>query len=199
MTQQKKTNYMVKVAVLSVLSFVIMMAEFPIPFMPPWLKIDLSEIPVIFGGFSLGPGAGVAIAFIKSLLHFLLKNNDGTFVGELAGFLCASALILPAAILYRKKGEKKAMVTGLLVGSVSMVIVAALLNYFVLLPIYARILMPMDKLVELAGSVNPAIKSLGGLILVGVVPFNVIKCIILTLVTVLLYDRVKPVLLQSRR
>lgn len=189
-----KTRFMVQIAILSALSFLLMMLEFPIPFMPPWLKIDLSEIPIIFAGFSMGPVAGIFVALIKNVLHFILKNNDGTMVGEIASFLVGVALIVPAAIIYRKNPSKKQMLIALTVGSVVMIIVATLLNYFVLLPVYAKIFMPMDKLIAMASKVNPMIKGMGTLIFVGVVPFNVIKCIILIIVTLLLYDRLAPLL-----
>lgn len=189
-----KTRFMVQIAILSALSFLLMMLEFPIPFMPPWLKIDLSEIPIIFAGFSMGPVAGIFVALIKNVLHFILKNNDGTVVGEIASFLVGVALIVPAAIIYRKNPSKKQMLIALTVGSVVMIIVATLLNYFVLLPVYAKIFMPMDKLIAMASKVNPMIKGMGTLIFVGVVPFNVIKCIILIIVTLLLYDRLAPLL-----
>lgn len=196
MSSTKKTKYMVKVAMLSVVSFLLMMVEFPIPLTPPWMKIDLSEIPVIFGGYAISPVAGITISFIKNLLHFLLKNNDGTIVGELASFLCGVALIIPSAFIFRMKKKKgnKWLVFSLIIGSVFMVVVASVLNLYVLIPVYSKIFMPLDGLIALANGVNPLITDIKSLILVGVIPFNVVKCIVVVLLTSMLYNKLEKYL-----
>ena len=56
--QKSKAKFIAKVGVLSALASAIMFIETPLPFMPPFLKLDLSEIIVLLGAFALGPLAG---------------------------------------------------------------------------------------------------------------------------------------------
>lgn len=193
-TKNKRTQFIVKVALLGVIGFLLMALEFPIPFVPPWLKIDVSDVSVIVAGFGMGPVGAACVAFIKSVLHFLLKSNDGTFVGDIAAFIISVAIAVPACIIYRKSRTKKAMIAGLAVGGVTMVILGAILNAYVLLPAYSVVFgMPIDGLVSMAQKVNPAITSVSTLIFWGVVPFNIIKCIILAIFTFLLYNRIEKI------
>ena len=69
---QNKTRFTPKfiasVGILSGISIVLMqILEFPIPFMPPFLKFDFSTLPALIGGFAYGPVTGIAIAFSKRL------------------------------------------------------------------------------------------------------------------------------------
>lgn len=190
----KKTQFIVKVALMGVIGFLLMALEFPIPFVPPWLKIDISDTTVIAAGFGMGPVAATGVAFIKTVLHFLLKNNDGTIVGEIAAFIMGVAIAVPASLIYIKSKSRKSMVIGLIVGSVIMVIAGAVLNAYVLLPAYSVVFgMPMDALVEMATKVNPLITDLRTLVFIGVVPFNILKCVILAIFTLILYNRVEKV------
>lgn len=193
-TKNKRTQFVVKAALLGVLGFLLMMLEFPIPFIPPWLKLDLSDVSVIIAGYGLGPIGAVAVAFIKNLLHLLLKYNDGTFVGDIAAFIISISIALPACMIYRKHKTKKSMMTGLVVGSITMIVLAGVLNAFVLLPAYSVVFgMPMEGLVAMATKVNPAITSVSTLVFWGVTPFNVIKCILLAILTYLLYNRIEKI------
>ena len=88
--QKNKSKFIAKVGVLSALASAIMFIEAPLPFMPPFLKLDLSEIVVLLGAFALGPLAGVTIELVKNLVHLPFTMTGG--VGELANFFvgCAS-------------------------------------------------------------------------------------------------------------
>lgn len=192
--RDKNTQFIVKVALMGVVGFLLMALEFPLPFVPPWLKIDISDCAVIISGCGMGPVAATAVAFIKSFLHFLLKNNDGTIVGEIAAFIIAVAISVPTSIIYRKNKTRKSMIIGLTISSIIMVTAGAVLNAYILLPAYSVVFgVPMDGLVEMAAKVNPMISDIRSLIFVGVIPFNVIKCIILAIFTLLLYNRVEKV------
>ncbi len=193
--KDKKTQFIVKVALLGVIGFLLMALEFPIPFVPPWMKIDISDTAVIVAGYGMGPVAATGVAFIKSLLHFLLKSNDGTIVGDVAAFIISVSISVPACIIYRRNKSKKSMITGLLTGSIIMIIVGAVLNAYVLIPAYSVVFgMPIDGLVAIATKVNPMIKDVKTLIFMGVIPFNVLKCIILAIFTLLVYNRIEKVI-----
>ncbi|MBQ9625507.1 MAG: ECF transporter S component [Clostridia bacterium] len=185
----KTTQFVVRVAMLSALGFLLMLLEFPLPFMPPWMKLDISDTAVIAAGCGLGPWGAVAVALIKNLLHFLLKNNDGTIVGEIAAFAIGVAIAVPLSFIYRRDKSRKSMLMGLVVGGIVMTVAGALLNAYVLLPVYAKVFgMPIESLVAMATKVNPLITDLKGLIFIAVVPFNIIKAVVLAILMMLLYN-----------
>lgn len=176
---KKNTKYITKVGMLTAASIAIMfLLEFPILPGYPMLKMDFSEVPVLIGGFALGPIAAIIIELIKNVVHFIIKNDGTGGVGNLANFLVGIALCVPAAWYYLKHKTVKGAIVGLLIGIVSMVVVGALANYFLILPIYGM----NEHSVKMA------------FILGGASPFNAIKSVILSIVTLLLYKPLSPIL-----
>ncbi|HAE61692.1 MAG TPA: ECF transporter S component [Eubacteriaceae bacterium] len=191
--QNSKTKFLTRVGVLSTIAFALMYLEFTVPIFPAFLKFDLSDVPALLGGFALGPLAGVIIELIKNLLFLLIKGTMTGGVGELANFVIGSAWVVPAAMIYRKNKTKKNAVKALAAGAISMIVVAALLNYYVMLPLYAKI-MPIEAIIGMGAAVNPNIVSFETLVLFGITPFNIFKTSIVSLVTALMYKKVSPVL-----
>ena len=127
-----KVNWMVKVAMLSAVSVVLMLLEFPIPFIaPPFYEFDFSEVPVLIGAFALGPIAGVTIEFIKILLNLLINGTITGGVGEFANFLVGVSFILPVEFVYMRKKTKKNAIIGMIVGGIIMVSIACVINAFI--------------------------------------------------------------------
>ncbi|MDM8533526.1 ECF transporter S component [Clostridiaceae bacterium HSG29] len=125
---------MAKISILSVIAFILMQIELPLPIFPSFLKVDLSDLPALIGGFALGPAVGILIELFKNLMHLTRTSTSG--VGELANFLVGIALVVPASMIYFKNKTKKNAIIGLLVGTIVMGIVGGIFNYFVLLPFY---------------------------------------------------------------
>jgi riboflavin transporter FmnP len=192
-TTKKKLNVstMTKVAMLSVIAFVLMQLELLIPIFPAFLKIDVSDLPALIGAFALGPFAGVAIEAVKNILHLLQTTTGG--VGELANFVIGSAIIVPAAFIYKKNKSKKSAIIGLAIGTVTMAITGALANYFVLIPFYTAF-MPIDAIVGMGTAVNHNIDSVWDLVLLGILPFNLFKGAVLSVLTLILYKHLSPIL-----
>lgn len=199
--QKSKAKFIAKVGVLSALASAIMFIETPIPFMPPFLKLDLSEIIVLLGAFALGPLAGVAIELVKNLVHLPFTITGG--VGEFANFVVGCALVVPAALVYKRNKTMKTAIKGLVIGSLSMVVLASLINYFVMIPLYVEIFakqfnitaeQSMQSIVQMSAEENQGIMDFKTLILFGIVPFNIVKVIIVSLLTFVSYKRVSPLL-----
>ena len=104
------TRKIALVGLFAAVSAVLMVLEVPVPFAPPFYKIDLSELPILIITFAFGPVAGVMTEFIKILLKLIMKSTSTAFVGELANFSVGCTLILPAGIIYlsRKNEEENA-------------------------------------------------------------------------------------------
>ncbi|NLZ82436.1 MAG: ECF transporter S component [Clostridiales bacterium] len=183
------------IAMLSAISLVLMLFEIPLWFAPSFYEIDLSEVPVLIGAFALGPVAGIVIEFIKILLNLLINGTATVFVGEFANFLIGASLVVPASIIYNSRKSKNSALIGLIVGTVSMVAVGSLLNGYLLLPVYSKAFnMPIEALVGMGTAVNPSINSLSTFILFAVAPFNLLKGVIVSTITIVLYKRVSRVI-----
>jgi len=184
-----------QIGVLSAIATVIMLFEIPLWFTPGFYKIDLSDIPILIGSFAIGPLAGVIMELIKNLLNLLLNGTTTGGIGEFANFLFGCSLVVPSAIIYKLGKTRKHAIVGLSVGTVCFIVVGCLMNAFVLLPVYAKVFhMPMAALIAMGSAINPAIKDLTTFILFAVAPFNLLKGIIVSVVTLLVYKKVSPIL-----
>jgi riboflavin transporter FmnP len=192
--KNNKAKFLTRVGVLSAVAFVLMYLQFPIAMLfPAFLQFDVSEIPALLGTFSMGPLAGVVIALIKNVLVYLIRGSFTGGVGELSNFIISAAWMIPVGLIYRKAKTKKNAVKGMIVGGLTMIVVAALSNYFIIIPLYAKI-MPIEAIIAMGAAVNPAISSVEMLILLGVTPFNIFKVTVVSLLTGLIYKKVSPVL-----
>lgn len=190
-----KIKYIAKIGVLSAVAAVLMLFEIPLPFAPSFYEIDLSEIPILIGGFALGPLAAVLIELCKNLLNLLLNGTSTAFVGEFANFVTGCAFVLPASLIYKHKKSFKNAILGLLVGALTLVFIGSMINYFVLIPTFSKFYhLPIDKIVAMGTAVNPYITSLKTLIVFAVMPFNLIKAAICSVVTLLIYKKISRIL-----
>ncbi|NLW01364.1 MAG: ECF transporter S component [Clostridiales bacterium] len=192
-----KTNYTIrditKIALLSAIAYVLMaFAEFPLPLFPAFLKFDISDLPALIGSFAMGPAAGVIIEFVKNLVHFLSRSETGG-IGNLANFVVGVSFVFPAGIIYSMNRTKKGALIGMMVGTIAMAILASLANYYVLIPMYAR-LFSMDAVLNMMSKGNKAIVDLKTYILYAVIPFNILKAVVISLITMLIYKKVSPIL-----
>ena len=185
------THRLVWTALLSALAAVLMYIDMALPIFPRFLKIDISDLPALVASFSYGPIAGVFTELIKNFLHMFSTSSAG--IGEAANFMMGSALVVPAGLIYRFNRTKKGAMTGLAVGTLCMAITASFANYFILLPFYSH-LMPLEKIISMSSAVIPAIHDNYTLILYAVIPFNLLKGFLVSIVTIRLYKRISALL-----
>lgn len=184
MSKASKITY---TAVFAAIATVLMYIEFPLPFMPPFLKVDLSGAVVLIGAFIFGIGPAITMIGIKDLIHLTQSQTGGS--GELADFLMLSTLVIVAVLLYRAHKSRKMAAVGCVIGSVAMACMGMLTNYFLIIPFYSAVGMPIDAILGACAAVNPAINGMGAYLLIGVLPFNLIKGSILTVITMLAYKK----------
>lgn len=190
-----KVKRMVQIGMLSAIAVVLMLFEIPLPFAPPFYKIDFSEIPVMIGGFAMGPMAAVVIEFVKIVLNLIINGTMTAGIGELANFLIGVALVLPAALIYKKKKTRKAAALGMGIGTLFMTLVGSMLNAFVLLPTYAKAFsMPLEGLVEMGTAINKSITNLFTFVAFAVAPFNLLKGILVSIIVFFMYKKVSSLL-----
>lgn len=185
--KNSSTQTMVKISILGAISALLMIFKFPLPFAPPFMTVDIGDLGVLISGFALGPVAGVLTSAVKILLNFIINGTTTGGVGELSNFILSSVFVVVASSIYNKGKSKKSAITGLVFGVLAYTVVACISNYFVIFPLYGINLVDFTK--EFA-----KVNSLAGtplmFVLLSIVPFNIVKGIIVSAVTIALY---KPI------
>jgi len=179
------------IAVLSAVSFVLSFLEFPVPLSPSFARMDLSDLPALIGAFAFGPVAGILIELVKNLLGLISSATGG--IGELANFLMGASFVATAGLIYSHHKTKNTALLGGIAGSFVMGIAAALANYFILLPLFEQF-MPVDQLIASFGEFIPFIKTKRDVVLYNAFPFNLLKGLVITAFTMLIYKRIRPLL-----
>ena len=188
------TKTIAKVGVLSAIAYVLMFISVPLPIFPSFLKIDLSDIPAIFGGMSLGPMAGLAIVIVKNFLQGITASTTGG-VGEFANIIIGGSYVLIICLCYRKFKSTKSVLTGGLVGIVAMTIIGCIMNYYIMMPLYATVYgMPMDAIIQMGTVINPKVTDLYTFVIWMIAPFNIVKAGLMTIVTLPLFKKMEKIL-----
>lgn len=193
-TTKTRKNYLRTLTVtgiLSALGAVLMVLEFPVPFMPSFVKFDFSELPALLATFSMGPVSGVAVCLVKNLIHLPFTSTGG--VGELCNFLLGICFVLPAGILYRIRKNRRAALIGSLIGAAAMALCSLPLNYFVSYPVYTKFL-PLDAIIGMYQALLPGVDGLLQCLLIFNLPFTLLKGLVDTLLVFLIYKHLSPIL-----
>lgn len=186
------------IATFSAVAAVLMLFEIPLFFAPSFYELDLSEIPVLLCSFYLGPVAGVICEFLKVFLKLLIKGTSTAFVGDFANFAVGCALVLPASIIYHVRRTRAHAIVGMVLGTVILTVFGSAFNAIYLLPKFAELYgMDLNTIVAMGTEVNASITSVSTLVLFAVVPFNILKGVIVSLVTFLLYKRLEKLFFRK--
>ena len=186
-----RTRKIIGAAMLAAVSFVLQFLELPMPLTPAFARFDFSDLPALIGAFAYGPIWGVVIELVKNLLHLTVSSTGG--VGELANFVMGAALVFSAGLIYKKHKSRKMALIGCFVGSVCMGVMAAVMNYFVLLPLF-QMFMPMEEMIAAFAAFVPFIRTKLDVVLWNSLPMNILKGAVISLITMLLYKRLSPLL-----
>lgn len=190
MKKKMSVQYLTRIAVLTALASILFLIEIPVV---AFYKLDLSNLPVLLGAFSMGPMAGIIILLLKSFIGML--HSTSMYVGELADFIMGAAYVLPAALLYGRRKNRKNALVGMIVGTLCMIVVAVLVNWKIMIPFYMNAFgMPMEAVIGMATKVLPFVDTQWELLMYVTAPFNLLKGIVLSLLTYLLYKRLSPLL-----
>lgn len=164
------TNKMVKIAVLSALAIVFMLLiRFPLIPSAAHLEYDPADIPVLIGGFMYGPGAGIIITIIVSLIQTLTVSSGSGWIGFAMHVIATGALVVVSSITYKKMHTFKGAIISLIAGSIAMVLVMIPANLY------------------FAPKFGVPYEVVKASLLVAVVPFNLFKSIINSVLTMLIY------------
>ena len=189
------TREIVTIGMLGAIAVVLMLFEIPLPFAPPFYEIDFSEVPVLIGCFSLGPVAGILIEFVKILLNLVINGTATAGVGEFANFCIGCSFCIPAGIIYQRKKTKKGAMIGLVSGTLIMTFLGCFINAYIMLPTYAKAFqIPIEGLIEMGTKVNASITDLFTFVMFAVVPFNLLKGVLVSIIVILIYKKISPII-----
>lgn len=193
---RSKLRTTVQIAMLAAVSTVLMMFEFPIPFVaPPFIKMDFSEIPVLVGTFAMGPLAGIIIELLKNLLHMATYGTTTAGIGELSNFFIGCAFVVPAGLFYKKRKTRKNALMGMAAGTLLMVLMGCFSNAFIMFPLYSTAMgIPVDTFIAMGTAIHPSINNMMTFVILCMVPFNLMKGIVISFITLLLYKRLRVLL-----
>jgi len=185
----KKLRKMIVVAMLGSIATILMQFNFPLPALPGFLKFDFSEIPAVLAIMTLGPVAGITVEAIKNIMHWFFSGSPtGVPVGEIANFTTGVLFILPIYFIFNKYRNTKGLTIGLIAGTGAMAFGMSFLNYVVFLPMYTYFL----NMPPVTGD------ALYTMIILGILPFNILKGVILATLSILLFNKMKQWIEQQR-
>ena len=190
-TAATRTRLLAGAGMLTAAAVVLQYLEFPIPLMPPFIKLDFSDLPALLGAFAYGPLTGVIIEFLKNLIHCAVSQS--ATVGELSNFILGAVFVFTAGLIYKKNRNKTAALIGGLLGAVAMGIISVPSNHFVVYPFYYTF-MPEENVLAAYQKILPSMKSVFQSLLVFNLPFTVVKGLISVAVCMLIYKPLSPIL-----
>ncbi|HHX56167.1 MAG TPA: ECF transporter S component [Clostridiales bacterium] len=186
---------MAQIGMLSAIAGVLMLFEMPLWFAPFFYQMDISEVPVLIGGFALGPIAAILIELIKNLLKLVISSTKTGGVGEISNFIIGCSFVVPSAIYYHRNKTKKGAFVSLIIGTISLTVVGSILNAYILLPVYSKAYgISLENLILKGTEVNSGITDLKTFIMLAVAPFNLLKGLIASFITFVLYKHISTVL-----
>lgn len=191
----RKTHNITVTAMLSAVAFILMFLEFPVPLMPGFVKLDISDLPALLGTFALGPVSGIVIEGVKNLLHILFKGTSSAGVGELCNFLLGCCFVVPAGLIYRKKKTRKRAITGAVIGCVVMAVCSLPINLFLVYPAYIKFYgLPLESIIGMYQAILPSVNGLLACLTIFNLPFTFVKGMLDALLCFLIYKPLSPIL-----
>ncbi|WP_018934099.1 ECF transporter S component [Gracilibacillus lacisalsi] len=173
---------LIVISIMGTISVLLMFLNFPLPFpfIPAYLRIDVSDIPALIAGIIFSPVAGVVVVAIKNILYVLVTGISDP-IGALANFFAGMFYVVPVSFMYMKSRSMKSVLIGLGIGTLLMTIGLSLLNYILFIPAYSWFM----GWEEMSESVKRST------VLVGILPFNLIKGMIVGVVFALIFTKLK--------
>lgn len=172
-------------AMLIAVSWILYIFDFKVPIVPSFLSMDFSELPAVIASLAMGPCAGVFVCLVKNVMHLLISHT--MWVGELSNFILGVAFVVPAGVIYKRKKTKKRAIAGLIAGAVTMALISVPSNYFIVYPVYDKIVMPMEAIIAMYTAILPAADTLLKALIIFNVPFTFVKAMVSVIVTIFIY------------
>ena len=188
-----KVRVLTGTAMLGAVAAVLMYLEFPIPIMPAFVKLDVSELPALIASFAYGPVSGILVCLIKNLIK--LPSTSTAAVGELFNFVMGALFVGVAGLIYKRNKTRKGAIVGALLGALVMAVVSVPYKYFIVYPAYVVMYhLPLDAIIGMYQAINPNVNGLLACLLVFNLPFTFVKGALDAVLCFLVYKPLSPIL-----
>jgi len=172
--KSERTKKLVIVAVFAAISFALQMIA-PFPKVGGFLEIEFSDLPALIISFAYGPALGVLVEFLKNLLHCTMSSTG--LVGEFANFVVNGIFVAIAGLVYSHRKTFRMAIVSLVYATIAMASAGVFVNLYIMLPMFG---VPLEERFGLAMSV--------------ILPFNIVKGIVTSVITMLIYKRISPII-----
>ncbi len=173
-----KTRNLAKMGILAAISIVLVaLIHFPIIAAAPYLEYDPADIPIIIGTFALGPAAGLMLIVVAATIQGLTVSAASGGYGILMHIIATGTYVIVAGNIYRGHKNKRMAAVAMLAGTAAMTLIMIPANLLIT-PIFLTVSRDVVK----------------GLLLPGIIPFNLVKAGVNSVITFLLYKRVSGML-----
>ena len=197
MKKNQSVRNLAVTAIFAAISAVLMYIQIGLPILPSFLKFDFSDFPALIVSFAVSPWHGALVCLLKNLLHLLTTTTAG--VGELNNFIIATLFVVPAGIVYHRNKTRKTALIGAVTGTVSSAVLSVIYNYFIGYPLFSAALgIPMVGIVGMYSGILPSADTLWEALLIFNHPLTLVKVAVSTLITMLIYKRISPLLKGKR-
>lgn len=192
-------KYIAKVGVFAALAYVLyLVPKFPLPvFFPSWLEFNFSDIPALIGTFALGPLGGTLIVLVKILLKLPFSQTGCS--GEFSDLLCGLALVIPAGLIYKRHRSFRGALIAMAIGTLCTTVVSVFGNRFIAVPWFVNAYFGGDfsGIVKMLSPLFPNVTEESFYryyLFLSVVPFNLLRCLVVCIVTALTYKHISRLL-----
>lgn len=197
--RNEKTKKLVTIAFLGAIAYLLMLLKFPLPFMPPFMDFDLAAIPELLATLLYGPLSGIGVVTVKLLIKIATVGSGSMFTGEIQNFILSSSFVLPVWFVYRKKQTNYSLSLGITAGVFFTTFVACLSNIYFIIPFYSRLYgLSMEAVIKMTQAVNPYVDSVPKLVMLGIIPFNLIKLGVNASIVVVLFKKLSVIFNRRR-
>ena len=186
-TKQVSTKQIAFIGICAAISFVLMFVKFPISYLG-FLELEVSDVPAAIVAIIYGPVSGVLVELIKNVLHLTATSTGMS--GELSNFMVSLGFVIPLGLVAKKSKSTKNLILGFVLGTIGLALMGMFTNYFITVPLYLS-LFGEEAVMGMVQATIPSIDNLAKLVMIGITPFNVVKGLIISVVTFLLYKGLK--------
>ena len=176
------TKTVTLVGILAAMSAILyMFPTFPILPAFSWLEIDFADVPALIVSALVHPAVGAVVVLIRNLIHLPMSSTG--MVGELSNFLISASFVFCAGAFFRIFSRGKALsfkkiACAMPLAVIVQVIAAVLCNKYIMLRVF------------------PIPSGATEYILMGVVPFNLIKTVISSILFLIVFKMLIPKIRQ---
>lgn len=189
------TRKLVVMSMLSAVATVVYYLDFPVPLMPSFIKLDLSNVISLLASFALGPVEGVVVCLVKNLIQLIIKGAGTTMgIGNIFDFVTSAVFCFTAGLIYKRVKTFKGALIACIMGALAFTIISLPLNYFIVYPIYFKAFGGEATVLGAYQQINSSVETTFQALCLFNVPFCLVKSALCALVTMLIYKPLSPVL-----